>query len=61
MLVLFLGLVATGLFANLGRKGAVASGRLYGSVSLYFILAFLWYRIYNLIHTGYPEAFSVTG
>jgi len=28
MLVLFLGLVATGLFAYLGRQGAVTSGRL---------------------------------
>jgi len=59
--VLFLGLVSTGLFSYLGRKGAVTPGRLYGSVSLYFILAFFWYGIYSLIYAAYPAAFSVTG
>src|SRR5215470_14188205 len=56
--VLFLGLVSTGLFSYLGRKGAVTPGRLYGSVSLYFILAFFWYGIYSLIYAAYPAAFS---
>ena len=61
VIVLFLGLVSAGLFSYLGRKGAVTPGRIYGSVSLYFILAFFWYGIYNLIYTAYPQAFSVTG
>jgi hypothetical protein len=59
--VLFLGVVSVGLFSYLGRKGAVTPGRLYGSVSLYFILAFFWYGIYNLIYAAYPESFSVPG
>jgi len=60
-IVLFLGLVSIGLFSYLGRKGAVTPGRLYGSVSLYFILAFFWYGIYNLIYAAYPGSFSVPG
>jgi hypothetical protein len=60
-LVAFLGFVAVGLFIYLGRPGAITPGRLYVSVSLYFILALLWVGIYNLINTGYPSAFLEAG
>jgi len=59
-LVAFLGFVAVGLFIYLGRPGAITPGRLYGSVSLYFILALFWYAMYSLIDTGYPGAFRET-
>ena len=61
VLVAFLGFVAVGLFLYLGRPGAITPGHLYGSVSLYFIIALLWAGIYSLIHTGYPGAFLETG
>jgi voltage-gated potassium channel Kch len=57
-LVLFLGTVAVTLFAYLGRRGAITRGRIFGSVSLYFIIAFLWFGIYNLINTNFPGAFA---
>ncbi len=60
-LVVFLGFVAVGLFLYLGRPGAITPGHLYGSVSLYFILALLWVGIYSLINAGYPGAFLETG
>jgi voltage-gated potassium channel Kch len=60
-LVAFLGFVAAGLFLYLGRPGAITPGHLYGSVSLYFILALLWVGIYSLINAGYPGAFLETG
>jgi voltage-gated potassium channel len=60
-LVAFLGFIAVGLFLYLGRPGAITPGRLYGSVSLYFILALLWVGIYSLINAGYPGAFLETG
>jgi Ion channel len=60
-LVAFLGFVAVGLFLYLGRPGAITPGHLYGSVSLYFILALIWVGIYSLINAGYPGAFLETG
>jgi hypothetical protein len=57
-LVLFLGTVAVTLFVYLGRRGAITRGRIFGSVSLYFIIAFLWFGIYNLINTKFPGAFA---
>jgi voltage-gated potassium channel len=61
VLVAFLGFVAVGLFLFLGRPGAITPGHLYGSVSLYFILALLWAGIYSLINAGYPGAFLEMG
>ena len=57
-LVLFLGTVAITLFVYLGRRGAITRGRIFGSVSLYFIIAFVWFGIYNLINTKFPGAFA---
>ena len=61
ILVAFLGFVAVGMFLYLGRPGPITPGHLYGSVSLYFIIALLWAGIYSLIHTGYPDAFLESG
>jgi hypothetical protein len=61
MLVLFLGVVSAGLFSYLGRPGSINNGRLYGSVSLYFILALFWFAIYSVIDTIYPAAFLEAG
>ena len=57
-LVLFLGTVGVTLFVYLGRRGVITRGRIFGSVSLYFIIAFLWFGIYNLINTKFPGAFA---
>jgi hypothetical protein len=56
----FLGFVAIGLFDYLGKTGPITSGRLYASVSLYFILAVFWETLYNLVNTVFPGSFLET-
>lgn len=57
LVALFFGFVCVGLFAYLGRRGAITSGRLYASVSLYLILGMFWFSIYSLVETVYPGSF----
>ena len=61
VLTIFLGLVVVGLFTYLGRPGAISSGHLYGSVSLYLILSMLWYAIFNVVNAVDPRSFVVAG
>jgi len=56
----FLGFVSVGLFRYLGKTGPITSGRLYASVSLYFILSVFWANLYNLVNTVFPGSFLDT-
>jgi len=54
------GLVSVGLFAHLGRPGAITKGRLYASVSLYLMLGMFWFSVYYLLETLHPGSFIQT-
>ena len=60
-LAAFLGFVSAALFSYLGLAGSVTSGRLYGLVSLYLLLAVFYYAIFNLLETVHPHSFMETG
>jgi hypothetical protein len=57
LLAVFFGFVSVGFFSYLGRSGSITSGRLYASVSLYFMLGTFYYAIFNVIETVYPGSF----
>jgi voltage-gated potassium channel Kch len=61
LLAVIFGIVSIGLFLYLGRTGSITSGRIYGSVSLYLILAVFWFAIYNLINILRPHSFLEAG
>jgi len=60
-LALFLALVSVSLFAYLGRSGQITTGRIYVSVSLYFLLAMVWFAIYSLLDAIHPGSFAEAG
>lgn len=59
-LAAFLGFVSVALFSYLGLPGSVTSGRLYGLVSLYLMLAVFYFAIFNLIEAVHPHSFMET-
>ena len=61
VLALFLALVSVSLFADLGRSGQITTGRIYVSVSLYFLLAMVWFAIYSLLDAIHPGSFAEAG
>jgi len=61
LLMGFFGFASAGLFSYLGKTGAITSGRIYASVSLYLMLATFWSALYNLTEAIYPASFAVTG
>jgi Ion channel len=61
LLALIFGIVSIGLFLYLGRTGSITSGRIYGSVSLYLMLAMFWFAVYNLINVLRPHSFLEVG
>jgi hypothetical protein len=61
VLAVFLGLVSVSLFAYLGRRGQITSGRIYVSVSLYFLLGIEWYALYSLLNAIQPGSFVEAG
>jgi hypothetical protein len=61
LLMAFFGLASLGLFTYLGEPGAITSGRVYASVSLYLILAMFWFAIFNLTETIHPGSFALNG
>ena len=60
VLALFFGLVCASLFVYLGRKGENTE-RIYASVSLYLLIGFTWYALYNVINTAAPGSFTDGG
>ncbi len=61
LLMTFFGSASVGLFTYLGKPGAITSGRIYASVSLYLMLATFWSALYNLTEAIYPGSFVQTG
>ena len=61
VLAAFVGFVSFALFSYLGKPGSITSGRLYASVSLYFLLCIFFYAIFNLLETVHPHSFAETG
>ena len=55
------GFIAVNLFLYLGRPGQITNGRLYGSVSLYLMIATVYYGVFNLLETINPASFSELG
>jgi hypothetical protein len=58
--IAFFGFLSVAIFAYLGRRGPVTSGRIYASVSLYLVLAMFWFSAYNLIEAAAPGSFIQT-
>ena len=61
LLTAFFGFSSVSLFAYLGKPGAISSGRIYASVSLYLMLATFWFALYNLMEAIYPASFVQAG
>jgi voltage-gated potassium channel len=61
LLMAFFGSASVGLFSYLGKPGAITSGRIYASVSLYLMLAAFWSALYNLTEAIHPESFAQAG
>ena len=57
ILAAFFAVVSVGLFAYLGRAGAVTDDRIYVSVSLYLLLGMLWFSLYNMLESIHPGSF----
>lgn len=61
VLTMFFGMVSVALFTYLGRKGEVAAGRIYVSVSLYFLIGMCWFSLYKLVNVLHPGSFAEGG
>jgi hypothetical protein len=61
MLMAFFGFASVGLFTYLGEPGAITSGRVYTSVSLYLMLATFWSALFNLTEAIHPGSFALGG
>jgi hypothetical protein len=61
LLMIFFGFSSVALFAYLGKPGAITSGRVYASVSLYFMLATFWFALYSVIEEIHPGSFAQAG
>ncbi len=57
----FLILVSVSLYNYLGHDSAFAKGRLYASVSLYFMLGLSWFAIYRVTNFIRPGSFNEAG
>ena len=60
-LAAFLALVSVSLFVYLGEDGQITTGRIYVSVSLYFLMGLTWFSIYNLLNIMQPGSFTEGG
>ena len=58
LLMAFFGFASLGLFTYLGKPGTITSGRIYGSVSLYLMLAMFWFAVFNLTEAIHPGSFA---
>jgi voltage-gated potassium channel Kch len=61
LLMAFFGFVSVGLFTYLGKPGAITSGRVYASVSLYLLLGMFWFALFNLTEAINPGSFALGG
>jgi hypothetical protein len=60
-LAAFLALVSVSLFVYLGEEGEITTGRIYISVSLYFLMGLAWFSIYNLLNILQPGSLAEGG
>lgn len=60
LLMAFFGFSSVALFTYLGGSGAITSGRVYASVSLYLLLATFWSALYHVIEEINPGSFVQT-
>jgi len=58
---LFFGYVSVILFMHLGRPGRITRGRLYVSVSLYFLLGVFYFAVFDLVDSIHPGSFVGAG
>jgi Ion channel len=56
-----LSLVSISLFVYLGEAGQITSGRIYVSVTVYFLMGLAWFSIYNLLNILQPGSFTEGG
>ena len=61
VLTAFLGLVSVGLFVYLDQPGLNTRGRLYVSVSLYFLQAMCWFTLFTCLNAIQPGSFAEAG
>jgi hypothetical protein len=61
MLAIFFCLVSASLFIYLGKAGHVATGGIYISVALYFLLGMCWFAIYGVLNIVQPGSFALGG
>lgn len=60
-MALFFGYVSLILFIHLGRPGRITRGRLYVSVSLYFLLGVFCFAVFDLVDSIRPGSFVQAG
>ena len=58
---LFFGYVSLILFIHLGRPGRITRGRLYVSVSLYFLLGVFYFAVFDLVDSIHPGSLVEAG
>lgn len=61
LMALFFGYVSLILFIHLGRPGRITRGRLYVSVSLYFLLGIFYFAVFDLVDSIHPGSFVQAG
>lgn len=61
LMALFFGYVSLILFIHLGRPGRITKGRLYVSVSLYFLLGVFYFAVFDLVDSIHPGSFVQAG
>lgn len=57
LVAVFLVLSVSALFSYLWTTRVVTTGHLYTAMSIYFLLALLWFSLYSAIDAVYPSAF----
>ena len=60
-MILFFGYVSLILFMHLGRPGRITRGRLYVSVSLYFLVGVFHFAVFDLVDSIHPGSFVEVG
>jgi len=58
LLAAFFGFAVVGLFSYLRSAGSVVRSHLLTAVSIYLMLAMLWFALYSVIDTAYPGSFQ---
>lgn len=61
LMALFFGYVSIILFMHLGRPGRITRGRLYVSVSLYFLVGVFYFAVFDLVDSIHPGSFVEVG